>query len=126
MSAYPKVKDAGTANRGRFLRLLSAVVLGHDICRCKGVARHILMPNRPVRTRAANSRVKPTVNCCSLEMVGVKGWLAEASQRLWRGVEDIDVLEEYGRRVCEVVGCRCRVSPTSSLESQDVAAIEQL
>ena len=53
------------------------------------------MPNRPVRTRAANSRAKPTVNCCSLEMAGVKGWLAEASQRLWRGVEDIDVLEVY-------------------------------
>ena len=53
------------------------------------------MLNRPVRTKAANSRVKPTVNCCSLEMVGVKGWLAEASQRLWRGVEDIDVLEVY-------------------------------
>ena len=53
------------------------------------------MPKRPVRTRAANRRVKPTVNCWSLEMVGVKGWLAEASQRLWRGVEDIDVLEEY-------------------------------
>ena len=53
------------------------------------------MPNRPVRTKAANSRVKPTVNCCSLEMVGVKGWLAEASQRLWRGVEDIDVLKRF-------------------------------
>jgi hypothetical protein len=43
---------------------------------------HVLMPNRPVRTRAANSRTKPTVNCWFLEMVGVKGWLAEASQRL--------------------------------------------
>ena len=62
------------------------------------------MPNRPVRTRAANSRVKPTVNCCSLEIAGVKGWLAEASQRLWRGVEDIDVLEEYVRGLCEVAG----------------------
>ena len=61
------------------------------------------MPNRPVRTRAANSRAKPTVNCCSLEMAGVKGWLAEASQRLWRGVEDIDVLK--GFRVC----VRCEV-----------------
>jgi hypothetical protein len=38
------------------------------------------MPKRPVRTRAAKSRTKPTVNCCSLEIEGEKGWLAEASQ----------------------------------------------
>jgi hypothetical protein len=30
------------------------------------------------------------VNCWSLEMVGAKGWLAEASQSCWRGVEDIE------------------------------------
>jgi hypothetical protein len=53
------------------------------------------MPNKPVRTRAANSRTKPTVNCCSLEIVGEKGWLDEASQSVWRGVEDIDVLTGY-------------------------------
>jgi hypothetical protein len=27
MSAYPKVRDAGTANRGRFLRVLSTNIL---------------------------------------------------------------------------------------------------
>lgn len=64
------------------------------------------MPKRPVNTRAANSRTKPTVNCWSLEMVGAKGWLAEASQSCWRGVEDIECTWELScivRDVCRAV-----------------------
>jgi hypothetical protein len=89
--AYPNVREAGTAKRGRFLRLLSAEMLVQLYTQIwKNAMRGVLMPNRPVKTRAANSRTKPTVNCWSLEMVGAKGWLAEASQSCWRGVEDIE------------------------------------
>lgn len=87
-SAYPNVREAGTAKRGRFLRLLSGIVLVQRKAKTRR-NQGILMPKRPVKTRAANSRTKPTVNCWSLEMVGAKGWLAEASQSCWRGVEDI-------------------------------------
>lgn len=89
----PKSERCRNSEKGKILKAvvyrLVSVMLNASVA---ADTNDILMPNRPVRTRAANSRTKPTVNCWSLEMVGAKGWLAEASQRLWRGVEDMDVL----------------------------------
>lgn len=54
-----------------------------------GCSRPVLRPKSPVRSTAANSRVKPTVNCEFLPMLGSKGWLADASQISWSGVADM-------------------------------------
>jgi hypothetical protein len=77
----PESQRCGNSEKGQVLEAVVCKAVSMTIpCACHGVSCNILMPNKPVRTRAANSRTKPTVNCCSLEMVGEKGWLAEASQ----------------------------------------------
>lgn len=118
----PKSERRRNSEQGKVLKAvvcrLVSVVLNAPVA---ADTKDILMPNRPVRTRAANSRTKPTVNCWSLEMVGAKGWLAEASQRLWRGVEDMDVLS-----CCSVVVECLKSSSWSTTSSSTKGQIELL